>query len=728
MRLATRHALHLAPLVLAAALPLAADEGMWMPQQIPALGARLAEMGFSGDPSVFADLTGHPMGAVVSLGGCSASFVSPDGLLVTNHHCATGALQYNSTPERDLLCDGYLAATREQELWNGPGRKLWVTVSVKEATAEIADGLDPALDDFRRQEAIERRVKQRLAACEAGGLRCKVAAFFEGLQFFEIAQLEIQDVRTVYAPPEGIGNFGGETDNWRWPRHTGDWSFFRAYIDVDGKAAPYSSQNVPFRPRHWLKVAQAGPSAGDLVLVAGYPGRTQRHRTWEEVKETAEWGYPRTIRLNQEKIAILEKLGESDAGLRINAASRLRGLHNTLTNRRGVLEGLVNGGILARKQAAQKDLEDWIASDPARRGRYGELLPALAALRAQAEATREHDAVLTDIFDASSLLSAALKAILLSRERPKADPDRDLGLQERDWDQIREEQRRLQRNLDPRIDRALLRWAMGLAASLPAGQRIASLDQAVGLRPAMGAREAEVAIDAYLEPLYAGTGLADEGRRLSLLEKTTDAILATKDPFVELALALDPAYQAKKQAEKTREGAYSRLRPRYVEALLAKAGGAVAPDANGTLRVTFGRVQGADGKDGLFFKPFTTLAGVEQKHTGEGEFAAPPRQLRAIQALRGGKRTAYLDQALGDVPVDFLSTVDTTGGNSGSPTLNAKGELIGLLFDGTYDTIASNFVYEPVRTRSIHVDARYMLWVMSEVDGAGRLLQEMGVQ
>ncbi|MFB3906655.1 MAG: S46 family peptidase [Acidobacteriota bacterium] len=715
-------------LVAALASPAVADEGMWMPQQIPDLAARLKTMGFTGNPAAFADLTGHPMGAVVSLGGCSASFVSPEGLIVTNHHCAVGALQYNSTPQKNLLVDGFLAKSREEEISNGPGARVYVTQSVKDVTDAITGNIDPKLDDRQRYELIERRIKEKTGACEAGGLRCRVASYFGGYRYFEIAQLEIQDVRTVYAPAEGIGNFGGETDNWRWPRHTGDWSFFRAYVGKDGKPAPYSKDNVPFKPQHWLKVQPSGVKSGDLVFVAGYPGRTQRHQTYEEVKQTTEWLFPRTIRTYQDQIAILEELGKHDKELQIKAASRLRGLNNTLTNRRGMLEGLVKGGILAQKQAGQKELETWIAADPARVKQYGDVLPALQALQAEIDKTRERDAVFSQLFSASTFLASAQTAYLLSLEKAKKDDmDREQGYQERDWNRIREAQERVQRTLDARIDRALLRYAMSLAAALPADQRIEALDKAAGLAPGMPKADSEKAIDAYLDRLYQGTRLGDRDFRLSLLDKPTAEIVATRDTFVDLAVALDPLYQQERLAGKRRQGADSRLRPRYMQALLQKEGGLVAPDANSTLRVTFGQVKGVDSKDGLYWKPFTTLAGIEQKHTGEGEFNAPKAELEAIKALRAGKRTPFVSPEAGDVPVDFLSTVDTTGGNSGSPTLNGNGELVGLLFDGTFDTIASDFLYDKVRTRSIHVDFRYALWVMSEVDRAHHLLKEMGV-
>lgn len=724
-------------LTLAAAVPLAGDEGKWMPQQIPALAQQLQALGFEGDPQAFADLTGQPMGAIVFLGNCTASFVSPEGLIATNHHCVTEAVQYNSTPERNLLADGFLAKTREEELSNGPGSKVWVTVSVNDVTQAITGKIDPKLDDRSRYDLIERRIKDRTSACEVGGLHCRVASFFEGLQYFEIAQLEIADVRLVYVPAEGIGNFGGEADNWRWPRHTGDWSFYRAYVGPDGKPAPYAKGNVPYRPQRWLTVQPSGVKEGELVFVTGYPGLTRRLATYAEVKEAVEWTFPRTIRTYQEQIDILEALGAQDPALKIKASDRVLVLHNTLTNRKGMLEGLLRGGLLAQKDAREKALAAWIAADAARQKEYGDVLQALAALQAEKEQTRERDAVLEQLLGvsplrsgASPLLHAAHTAYRLALERAKPkDADREPGMQQRDFDRIRDAQERVQRSLDPRLDRALLGYWMRHAAALPPAERIVGLDKVAGLTPGMAKADSDRAIEAYLDRLIAGTTLADKEVRLGLLDKPPAEIAASRDSFVELALLLDPLFQANHDADKRRTGRASRVRPRYAKALLAEAGGLVAPDANLTLRVTFGQVKARpNAVDGVDWRAFTTLAGIEQKHTGAGEFDAPDAQLAAIRALRAGRASRYVVPELGDVPVDFLTTVDTTGGNSGSPTLNGKGEFVGLLFDGTYDTVASDYVYDPVRTRSIHADVRYLLWTMSEVDGAAHLVEEMGVR
>jgi hypothetical protein len=265
------------------------------------------------------------------------------------------------------------------------------------------------------------------------------------------------------------------------------------------------------------------------------------------------------------------------------------------------------------------------------------------------------------------------------------------------------------------------------AAALPADQRISALDRAAGLTAGMSKTASEAAIDAFLMKSFAGTKIGDRDFRLGLMDKSTADLLAAKDPFIQLAAELEPLEASNREASKNRAGAEARLMPRYMEGLLAKAGGLVAPDANGTLRVTYGQVKGVDARDGLYYKPQTTLKGIVEKNTGQGDFDAPKVQLDAIQALRAGKQTPFIDASLKDVPVNFLSTVDTTGGNSGSPTLNAKGELVGLLFDGTYESVASDYVFDPVTTRSIHVDARYMLWNMAAVDGASQLLKEMGI-
>jgi hypothetical protein len=718
----------LALLVLPSFSPAAADEGMWLPQQVPALAERLAALGFEGDARAFADLTGQPMGAIVSLGGCSASFVSPEGLVVTNHHCVTGALQYNATPERNLLKDGYRARGRGEELPAGPGSRLYVTIRATDVTSDLERLTTPDLSDRARHDVVDRWVKKRTAECEKGGSRCRVASFFGGVQWIEIEQLEIQDVRLVYAPPEGIGNFGGEVDNWKWPRHVGDFSFYRAYVRPDGRPAPFSRDNVPYRPKRWLTVSPKGAGPGDLVFVVGYPGYTQRHRTYGDIAELVAWDLPRSIRRADEQIAIADALAAGGTEIEIKVRPKRRGLANGFKKNRGVLEALTRDGVLGLKKDREAALQAWIAATPERRREFGDVVPALEAMREADRRTRERDAVYGALVGGrGSVLGAAHTLYQLARNRPKKDVDREPEYQERNWTRIAESLERLQRDLDPAVDRAFLRYALVEAAALPAGMRIEAVDRAAGLAPGMAADASGKAIDAFLDRLYAGTKLFDQAYRLALRTRSAAELLATGDSFLALAAALDPLGQEILETGKARQGARYRLVPRYMKALLAQTGGLVAPDANGTLRVTYGRVQGVDGPDGIFFKPQTTVSGIPEKDRGEGEFEAPQRLLAAVRSQRGGKASPWADPALGEVPVDFLSTVDTTGGNSGSATLNARGELCGLLFDGMYETVVSDIVHDPVRTRSIHVDSRYLLWVLSEVEGAEPLIQEMGL-
>jgi len=688
------------------------NEGMWMPQQIPQLAAELQRMGLQIDPNRFADLTGDPMGAVVSLGGCSASFVSPDGLVVTNHHCGFGALQYNSTPQRDLITNGFLAKTRDEELPAGPGSRIYVTTKIEDVTARVNAGLKPKMTDLQREKTIDRATKQLVEECEKpGGVRCRVASFFEGSQYLRTTQMEIRDVRLVYAPALGVGDFGGETDNWMWPRHTGDWSYLRAYVGPDGKPADYSKNNVPYHPAQILKVSSEGMNKGDLVIVAGYPGRTFRYRTAAEVRDMEEFTFPTVIRYATDLNAILREMSKNNKAVEIANASRIKFQDNTLKNYTGSLAGFRNFGIVAQREKREAELAAYIAAHPEMR-KYDGVLEKMNALDQERRATEQRDMVLQWIFRGSPMLSQASLLYRLSTERPKKDIDRDEGFQQRDWPRIEAGIVRAQKGIEPASDRAGLRYFLEESEKLPPnGNHGALIAKAGGIEP-------------FLDQLYANTKIADLTARKAMENETTAQLLARHDAMIDFAAALYPLEQQNLQREREFAGAMSRLRPMYMDALRAATGGRLYPDANGTLRVTFGKVEGYAPRDGVWYEPQTTVRGVVQKNTGSGEFDAPKNELAAIAANETG---GYVDQQLGAVPVNFLSNVDTTGGNSGSPTLNAKGELCGLLFDGTYESLGSDFVFDPTITRSIHVDAVYMLWMMDAVDKAHNLLREMGL-
>ncbi|TNJ33436.1 S46 family peptidase [Arenimonas terrae] len=703
--------------VLAAALSLSlaaqAKEGMWVPQQLPEIAGPLAQAGLELDPKQLADLTGNPMGAVVALGGCTASFVSPDGLVVTNHHCAYGAIQLNSTAERNLMTDGFNAATRADEVSAGPTARVFVMDQITDVTDQIGAAAG-TLSGLPRQQAIEKAQKALIAECEAeAGFRCTLYSFFGGQTYRLFRQIEIKDVRLVYAPPGSIGNYGGEVDNWMWPRHTGDFSFYRAYVGKDGKPAAFSPDNVPFKPKHHLRLATESLDAGDFVMVAGYPGTTNRYALYDEFQNVASWQYPVVGQHLKNIVALVEAAGAKDADLAVKYAATVRSWQNAMKNWDGQLEGFRRIDAAGRKQAEEQAVLAWLKSQ----GRDGRAALAaherLVALAADARATRERDLVISQIAG-TGLLGNLRQLHRLAIESAKPDAERAPGYQQRDLPAFEGGVRQLEKRYTPAMEKQLLAYWLGEYVKLPATQRIAALDTWLGGNDA-------AAITRALDATYAGTTLAGTDARLALMKADRAAIEAHADPLLKLAVALTPTLIQLEDVAKARAGDNSLHRPVYLAAVQQykrSQGQGVYPDANLSLRITYGNVMGYTPKDGVAYTPFTSLDGVAAKATGTEPFDAPKAQLDAIRAMSPEQKAA--------VPVNFLSDLDITGGNSGSPVLNGKGELVGLAFDGNWESVSSNWVFDPVMTRMIAVDHRYMVWVMDKVYPAPHLLKEMG--
>jgi len=341
--------------LLVVALPLSAGEGMWRPGQLPELADHLQATGLEIAPDRLTDLTSHPMGAVISLGGCTASFVSPEGLTITNYHCARGAIQYNSTEELNLLDEGFLAKERGEEVGAGPGSRVLVTVEVRDVTDQVVGGLEAGLSGSERYRAIEDREKKLVASCEEDdGHRCRVRAYHGGLEYELIKQLEIRDVRLVYAPAAAIGEYGGEIDNWMWPRHTGDYSFYRAYVGPDGKPADPAEENVPYRPKHFLKIATDPLEAGDFAMVAGYPGTTNRYRTATEVEETFSWYYPVRKEIFEAWRGMVAETAGEDQDLQIKYAGLIAGLDNATKNYGGMLNATPRATCWSARRSSKR--------------------------------------------------------------------------------------------------------------------------------------------------------------------------------------------------------------------------------------------------------------------------------------------------------------------------------------------------------------------------------------
>lgn len=696
-----------------ATVPAQANEGMWMPRQTAEIGAAMQADGLALDPAKLGDLQSAPLNAIVSLGGCSAAFLSPQGLVVTNHHCVLGSIQYNSKAGQDYLTNGFLAANLTDELPAAPGSRIYVIEDLRDVTAAMLKGVTTRLDGLARYDRIDANRKALIAACEKQpNRRCDVRPYYGGAAYYLQQQLEIQDVRLVYAPAIGLGNFGGETDNWMWPRHTGDFGFYRAYVAPDGSSRPYAPDNVPYQPKAWLKVATEGVKEGDFVMVAGFPGTTNRLRTAEEVRFNFSDYEPLWQRLYADYAAQIHKFTAGNREAQIRYASILQGAENYEKKLSGDLAGADAINLDARKSAEEKAYRDWVAADAARQRQYG---PALTAL--DAVVTENSQATLKglrqNLINRAQLLSAARSLYRWAQERAKPDAQREAGYQDRDRRTLVDKLTQIERRFLPAIDRQLFE---------------AALAEYRQLAPADRDPKFEALLDQIgLDRLYADTHLGDTATRLAWLDKSPAEFAASDDPFIKLAVALSPGDLALERAEKDRAGRIQAARSAYMAGLLAYKASQhqpVYPDANGSLRLTWGRVTGR-ARDGQIWTAFTTAEGLAAKATGRGEFNAPANALAAIRAKDYGP---YVAPALGTLPVDFMSTVDITNGNSGSSTMNARGEFVGLAFDGTLDGVISDWAYAADRNRTIHADSRFMLWTMDKVDHADRLLKEMGVK
>ncbi len=675
-------------LVLAAlsVAPILADEGKWTPQQVLELDARwLKQQGLELPVSRLWDPkrgTGL-LAAAVGVPGCSAAFVSASGLVLTNHHCLFSLIQEHSTPQRDLITDGFVARSREEEL---PGKTMRVTVPRKftDVTQEVEAATPAGAADLARSRAIETKQKELVAACEkTPGNRCSVGVFDGGLQYVLIESVELTDIRLVYAPPRAIGEFGGEIDNFRWPRHVGDFSMARAY--KDGK---------PYTPEFFFPISRAGVKEGDFVMLMGYPGRTYRSLTATEMANERDFRYTLDREILGEWIKLLEQSTKGSADGSIAVAATLKSLNNSHTRAEGQLAGLARGALIDKQKATDDAVMKWAAGKPA----WAKALEAKKELDRLADERRKmgpHDYLLTLVNAGSLTLRDAAILVRLAGERQKPDATRDPGYQIRDMRRLQAALERDQKSIFRPSEEALLSSWITRA-------------QKEGIAAARGA-------DA--RTLLGATKVDQAVERSKMFEETPEQLHARGDPMLELAFTLDGALREWKARADARDGAVARLRPAWRKAVIAHAGKPVAPDANSTLRVSFAHVKGYTPRDGVTFTPHTTLAGMIEKNTGEEPFIVPPSILEAAKKTKAEK-----------IPVDFLSDADTTGGNSGSPVVNGRGELVGLNFDRVWENVANDFGWNPDVARNISVDVRFLIWLLEDVQHADHILREMGVK
>lgn len=692
-----------------------ADDGMFPMSELPRVNLRergielTAEQLFN--PSEISLVDG-----ICRVNGCTGSFVSDSGLIITNHHCAFDAIQKASTSDRDLLTNGFIAGSRAEEI-PAPDYQVRITENYRDISAEVLSVVREGMSFLERTKAIEKRRKELEieAEREHPGLRAEAAEMFAGRTYVLFLYTYLKDVRLVFAPPASVGNFGGEADNWEWPRHTGDFSFMRAYTAPDGSSATWSEQNIPYRPKRFLRVQSAGVDEGDAVFLLGYPGRTARHRTASFLQYESRVRLPLTVELYQWQIREMEQAGAGDRSVAIRHASRTKSLANVEKRSRGQLQGLQRAQIVERRLQQEAELQAYIEADGELRQQYGSVLRDIAAVYGEMESAGPLEIHLQQLRQACRAAAFGFAVVDAVHERAKPDLERESPWMDRNYAQSVQELKVSLRDWHPPTDVVMLSGMLRRLSKIPGARQISAI---------IPLTESEQVCEQAAKRLIDGTRLGDAAFIEQLMSLSVGQLRETQDPLLQVLLQLYPSYLQLRELDKTREGRLSRLYGSLLEVKEQFLRTGFIPDANGTLRFTSGRVRAYSPADAVVRTPISTLRGVMEKTTGQDPFITPEPVLRAYRA---GDFGGFLHPRLGQVPVAILYDTDTTGGNSGSPVLNSKGELVGVNFDRCFEATINDFAWNADYSRSIGVDIRYVLWITGRVYGATQLLDEMGV-
>jgi len=705
----------LVSLVIAAGINfLAAEEGMYTPDRIKDLHLDKKGMKISAS-KVFNPGKKGLQEAIILLGGGTSEFVSPDGLILTNHHVAFDAVASLSSVEHDYTQEGFIAKGIEEEI---PAQNLSARIlrRYEDVTRKALEGVDDETPVMERREIIRKNRETILgeARDKDSSLEYSVVSYYDGNKFYLQGYYVLHDIRVVYVPPASIGVYGGDIDNWMWPRHTGDFAFLRAYVDRDGNGAEYSGDNVPYKPKTWIKTAGDGISEGDFVFIMGFPGTTFRYRDAYYVDYEATVALPFYVELLTERLKVLEAAGKKSHALQLEYASMVKSYNNVLKNYIGTLEGFKKLGVIAKKRREDEEFTAWLKSDSQRWEKYGDILPSIEHNyeKQKAFAARENVVI---AFRQARLVGMAMD-LLKNAEHP-ADNISDLKMNVENT----------LKNLFMPLESSNFRFAFTLAQRLEGEDRFPVIEELLGNAEGRERALRAVAAAGEVYDFSREIGILNDEKREQFYEMSVEELLDSGDLFFKIAdMVMNES--ARIQAASTVLGSrHTVLQRRLTEAQILyreSQGAFLYPDANRTLRFTYGYVKGYSPRDAVYYKPFTTLRGVMEKETGSDPFEVPEKLKEVYNSRDFGKWTS---DELGGMPVNFLSTNDITGGNSGSPVLNADGELVGCVFDGDWEAITSDYEFIPELTRSISVDIRYVLLV-TETFGAGYLLDEMKIK
>lgn len=660
--------------------------------------------------------------ALVNVGGCTGSFVSNEGLIITNHHCAFSAVQLASTPEHDYLTNGFVAKSHEQEI-EAKGLTCRITDSYEDVSDRILGAVAQIEDPASRLKLINDAMKNIAVEAEKKdpGIKAEVSEMFIGKTYVLFRYKTIQDVRLVYVPNRQIGEYGGETDNWVWPRHTGDFSFMRAYVAKDGSPAKYSKDNVPYTPKKFLKVNPSGTNEEDFVFILGYPGKTFRHRPAEFIQYQQQYVLPYVSELYDFQNSTMESAGKKSKTTEIKLATRIKRNANVLKNYRGKLQGLKGIDLISQKKEEDASLAQFINNNVDVKAKYGNLMNDIDNLYKLINGDAQRDLWFTQIYNSTSLLSVSkninnFKAALDAQ--PAADKQ---TFFDQNISSLKQSLGNTYEAYEIEVDRKIFKRMLTDAAAFNPNQKVTAVNKVTSK-----GTNSNTVIDQFIENTIGLSKLKDESYVMNTLLKSPKAIADYNDGLLLFEKDLARQITELKPEKDRREGVLNKLMGDYVNVKEKFKKKDFIPDANSTLRLTYGYVRGYWPADASYMRPYTTVKGILEKGTtGNPEFDYPA-QIKALWQAKDFGPFAKKD--LNDVPVSFLYNMDTTGGNSGSPIMNAKGELIGVNFDRAYGATINDYAWNESYSRSIGVDIRYVLWVASKIDKADFLIREMGVK
>ena len=694
---------------------LLADDGMWMPHQMKMLNLEKQGLKLNPDDLYKPNGTGL-MSGVVDLGGGTGSFVSSEGLILTNHHVAFGAIQRASDPEHNYLQNGFLANSYLEEI-QALGYTAGVLINYREITDQIEKELNEGMTASEKYDAIDLVKKEIIKEAEQAGpdVYAEIGAVYSGNQYYLFTYKKIKDLRIVCAPPRDLGNFGGEADNWMWPRHTCDYSFLRAYVSPEGIGIEYSPDNVPYEPKVHFKIAKEHVKENDFTFLMGYPGKTYRNYSTPELIFDID-KLEKSIEKRLKYISFFEGASKINETIKIRYASMLKGLYNGLKNYRGKLEGFAKADLVNLKKEKDKKFNEWISQNEGRNKYSGIINKIDAYLESKYKSFYWNEYELKNLSNyryGPSLLFQAHTIARLAIERQKPDMERDAEYQERNIPRLSRYIKLAERRYDPEVDKNYMTMRLNEFLELPQEQIPEFIKKM---------QDRKGGIPYTVKVAYEQTMLTDSDFRLDLMDKSPHQLKALKDPLLDFAFELEDELAKMREQEHIMNQKLTDLKKIYIKGLLEMTGNSIAPDANSTIRFTSGPIKGYVPKDAVYYKPISTLKGVIEKDTGEYPFNVPQKLKTLYQQKDFGN---YLNPQIGDVPACFLNTTNVTGGNSGSPTINANGEIIGVVFDMTYESVIGDYYVIPEYQRVISVDINYVLFVTEKFMGAKYLIEEM---